>query len=70
MSTADAKKILLENMEAEMKEETGRRIREWEATLQQQANEKVSGNPISGYSAFCFRNCLRNHRLGGPDSQR
>ena len=40
MSTADAKKILLENMEAEMKEETGRRIREWEATLQQQANEK------------------------------
>ena len=34
MSTADAKKMLLENMEAEMKEETGRRIREWEATLQ------------------------------------
>ena len=40
LSTADAKKILLENMEAEMKEETARRIREWEATLQQQANEK------------------------------
>jgi ribonucrease Y len=41
MSGADAKKLLLENMEAEMKEETGRRIREWEATLQQQANEKA-----------------------------
>jgi ribonucrease Y len=41
LTTADAKKILLENMEAEMKEETGRRIREWEATLQFQANEKA-----------------------------
>jgi len=40
LSSSDAKKILLENMEAEMKEETGRRIREWESTLQQQANEK------------------------------
>jgi ribonucrease Y len=41
LSSAEAKKILLENMEAEMKEETGRRIREWEATLQLQANEKA-----------------------------
>jgi ribonucrease Y len=41
LSSSDAKKILLENMEAEMKEETGRRIREWEATLQLQANEKA-----------------------------
>ncbi len=41
LSSADARKILLENMEAEMKEETGRRIREWEATLQLQANEKA-----------------------------
>lgn len=40
LSTSDAKKILLENMEAEMKEEMGRRIRDWEATLKQQANEK------------------------------
>ena len=40
LSTADAKKLLLENMEAEMKEETGRRIRDWQATLQQQVNEK------------------------------
>jgi ribonuclease Y len=41
MTTADAKRLLLENMEVEMKEETARRIREWEATLQQQANEKA-----------------------------
>ncbi len=41
LSTADARKILLENMEAEMKEETGRRIREWEVSLQQKANEKA-----------------------------
>jgi ribonuclease Y len=41
LSTADAKKILLENMEAEMKEETGRRIRDWEAALKQQSNEKT-----------------------------
>ena len=40
LSSADARKILLENMEAEMKEETARRIREWEVALQQQANEK------------------------------
>jgi ribonucrease Y len=40
MSSADARKLLLENMEAEMKDETARRIREWEATLKQQANEK------------------------------
>ncbi len=40
LSTADAKKILLENMEAEMKEESARRLREWEATLQTQINEK------------------------------
>jgi ribonucrease Y len=41
LTSADAKKILLENMEAEMKEETGRRIREWESALQLQANEKA-----------------------------
>jgi ribonuclease Y len=41
MTSSDAKKILLENMEAEMKEETARRIRDWEMTLQQQANEKA-----------------------------
>jgi ribonuclease Y len=41
LSSADARKILLENMEAEMKEETARRIREWEANLQQLANEKA-----------------------------
>jgi ribonucrease Y len=40
LSTADAKNILLENMSAELKEEGARRIREWEASLQQQANEK------------------------------
>jgi ribonucrease Y len=40
MSTADAKKMLLENMEGELKEETGRRLREWEATLVTLANEK------------------------------
>jgi ribonucrease Y len=41
LSTADAKNILLENMAAELKEETARRIREWESSLQQQANEKT-----------------------------
>ncbi len=41
MTSSDAKKILLENMEAELKEETGRRIREWQVTIQQQANEKA-----------------------------
>jgi ribonuclease Y len=41
MSTSDAKKVLLENMEAELKQETGRRIREWEANLKLQANEKA-----------------------------
>ncbi len=40
LTSSEAKQILLENMEAEMKEETARRLREWEATLQQQANEK------------------------------
>jgi len=40
MTTADAKKILLENMEAELKEESGRRLRDWEATLQSSVNEK------------------------------
>jgi ribonuclease Y len=41
LTSADAKNILLEKMEAEMKEETARRIREWEFNLQQQANEKT-----------------------------
>ena len=40
LTSADAKKLLLENMEVEMKEETGRRLRDWEATLKQLANEK------------------------------
>lgn len=41
LTTAEAKKILLENMESEIKEESARRIREWEATLKLQANEKA-----------------------------
>ncbi len=41
LSTSDAKQLLLENMEAEMKEETARRIRDWEGSLKQQANEKT-----------------------------
>ena len=41
LSSSEAKKILLENMEAEMKQETARRIREWESTLKLQANEKA-----------------------------
>jgi ribonucrease Y len=40
LSTNDAKNILLENMASELKEETARRIREWEMNLQVQANEK------------------------------
>ncbi|HSW57356.1 MAG TPA: ribonuclease Y, partial [Dehalococcoidales bacterium] len=41
LPTAEAKKILLDNMASELKDETARRIREWENTLQQQANEKT-----------------------------
>jgi ribonucrease Y len=41
LSSADARNILLENLQAEMKEETARRIREWENDLQQLANEKA-----------------------------
>ncbi len=41
MSSSDAKNLLLENMEAEMKEETARRIREWESNLRMQVNEKA-----------------------------
>jgi ribonuclease Y len=40
LSTSDAKNILLENMSGELKEETARRIREWEASLNQQINDK------------------------------
>ncbi len=41
LSTADAKNILLENMTAELKEESARRIREWETNLKQLTDEKT-----------------------------
>jgi ribonuclease Y len=68
LTSADAKNILLEKMEAEMKEETARRIREWEFNLQQQANGKDPGDTLSGYSALGFRNRFRNHCIGSPDT--
>ncbi len=41
MSTAEAKKTLLEAMEEELKEEASRRLREWEAKLKAEADEKA-----------------------------
>jgi len=41
LSSEDAKKLLLQNMESEMKDETARRVREWESNLQIQINEKA-----------------------------
>ena len=41
MSSAEAKQMLLEAMESEMQEEASRRLREWEAELKQEANEKA-----------------------------
>ncbi len=40
LSSAEAKQTLLEAMEAEMQEETSRRLREWEAKLKEEANKK------------------------------
>jgi len=41
MSSAEAKQSLFEAMEAEMQEEASRRLREWEAHINQEANEKA-----------------------------
>ncbi len=41
MSTAEAKQALSESVEAETREETSRRLREWEAKLKEGANEKA-----------------------------
>lgn len=41
MSSNDAKELLLQKVEAEMKEEGGRRLREWEAKLKEQADLKA-----------------------------
>jgi len=43
MSSAEAKGALLEAMEIEMREETSRRLHEWEARLKEEANEKAQG---------------------------
>jgi len=40
LSSTEAKQTLLEAMEAEMQEETSRRLREWEAKLKEEANKK------------------------------
>jgi ribonucrease Y len=40
LSSEEAKSLLLKNMEAELKDEAARRVREWESTLQTQVNEK------------------------------
>jgi len=41
MSSAEAKQALLESMEVEIGEEASRRLREWEAKLREEANEKA-----------------------------
>jgi len=43
MSTAEAKQTLLETMEVEIQEEASRRLREWEAKLKEEADEKAQG---------------------------
>jgi len=43
MSSAEAKKALLETMEVEIQEEASRRLREWEAKLKEEADEKAQG---------------------------
>jgi len=41
MSSAEAKQTLLESMEVELQEEASRRLREWEAKLKEEADEKA-----------------------------
>ena len=41
MSSAEAKDTLLEAIEAEMQQETSRRLRDWEAKLKEESNEKA-----------------------------
>ncbi|MBI2853249.1 MAG: ribonuclease Y [Chloroflexi bacterium] len=41
MTTAEAKQILLERVETEAREETARRLREWEAKLKEEADKKA-----------------------------
>ena len=43
MSTTEAKQTLLETMEVEIQEEASRRLREWEAKLKEEADEKAQG---------------------------
>jgi len=41
MSSVEAKELLLENMEVELREETTRRLREWEQELKEEADQKA-----------------------------
>jgi ribonuclease Y len=41
MSTAEAKQALLDTVETEMRDETSRRLREWETTLKEEADKKA-----------------------------
>jgi ribonuclease Y len=41
MSSEEAKQMLLERMETEMQEEAGRRLREWETKIKDEADEKA-----------------------------
>lgn len=41
MSSAEARQQLIDAMQVEMKQETSRRLREWEAELKEEANEKA-----------------------------
>jgi len=41
MSSTEAKQMLLETMEVEMREEASRRLREWEAKLKEEADERA-----------------------------
>jgi ribonuclease Y len=67
LTTADAKKILLENVEAEMKQETARRIGS-EATRNSRPMKRPR-NLDRGHSAFSVRNRLGDHRISSTHSE-
>ena len=43
MSSAEARETLLDTMETEMQQETSRRLRDWEARLKEESDEKAQG---------------------------
>ncbi len=43
LSSSEARQMLLDRMEGELQEETSRRLRQWEAELKEEANQKAQG---------------------------